>query len=432
VIVTPVRGISPANAPAAPQRVPVGVLTGACAAAILLGGLGAKLLHDAYPTWAVIIAPLLGVGQYVLVYFAAKAEEHPSVHGAIALSATCFASFYFVALAGETWHPLRSSEPLVRVIQVFTLVARILGAAALGVVIGGVAIWQGAGEALRKIRPGAVAPLLVTVSLATGAFTLSMAILLMAIALLPRAASLYGLVVLLFILPIVLHGLCTYVYGRLLSRWEIAAVPSSLITGLAELRSRSGFQFDRVICLDASYGNGRLAAVARTPRAATLIISEPLTNLLASDELLAILAHETAHIELRHFQRKLLFGLLATGIGFGCYVLVFMALNRVIPREMHLAPILVLMMLGAFGRQSYEALVTRRHEREADEYAANAVGAGALLRALDRLGAGRSPIVMANRWTTHSTWEIRSRRLRDMAAREERGDLSVFVSTDPA
>ncbi len=75
-------------------------------------------------------------------------------------------------------------------------------------------------------------------------------------------------------------------------------------------------------------------------------------------------------------------------------------------------------MLYTFA-QFYDTFVTRRHEREADEYAARAAGAGALLRALEKLGAGRSPIAIANRWTTHSTWEIRSRRLRDMAARED-------------
>ncbi len=397
----------------------MGAVITAVLAGILAGGLGAKLLHDAYPTIAILVAPPLGMGLYVLVRAIANASGNPFLRAAVTLSATCFTIFYFVVLAGEDWRPVRSADAVVRLLQAVAFLARILGAAALAVVIAGGAAWKVAGEARRTVRPDALAPFMVSAGLGAGAFTLSMATLVASIALLPRAASLYVLVVIPFVLPLIFNGVWTYMYVRLLSRWEVEALPEALVNGLADLRSRCGFQFDRVVCLDACYGNGRVGAVTSTLRSTTLFISEPLPGVLDRHELLAILAHETAHVELRHFRRKLVFGLLATAIGFGCYMVVLMALDGLVPRNLRLAQFLLIGALYSLARSIYDTSVTRRHEREADEYAARAAGAGALLRALEKLGGGRSPIAMANRWTTHSTWEIRSRRLQDMAARED-------------
>ncbi len=166
-------------------------MTAAVAAGIVAGGLGVKLLHDAYPTIAVVLAPLLGMGLYVLIRVIANANGNPSLRGTVMLSATCFTGFYFFVLAGEAWRPLRSSDALVRLVQAVTFLARMLGAGALAVLIAGVAAWQAAGEERRKVRPGALAPLIVTVGLGAGALILSMAILVASIALLPRAASVY-------------------------------------------------------------------------------------------------------------------------------------------------------------------------------------------------------------------------------------------------
>ncbi len=409
-----------ADTPPAAQHVPVGAMTAAVVAGIVAGGLGGKLLHDVYPTIAILLAPLLGLGLYVLVRRVANADGNPSVRGAVMLSATCFTAFYFFVLAGETWHPIRARDALVRLVQALTFLARMLGAAALPIVIAGVAAWHAAGEARRHVRPGAVAPLIVAIGLGAAAFTVSMSIFVASIAVLPRAVSPYVMVGVVLILPFVFYGVWTYVYGLVLSRWEVE-MPESLVRALADLKSRCAFQFDRVICLDGSYGNGRLAAVTSTLRSTTLIISEPLAELLGGDELLAILAHETAHVELGHFRRKLRLGLLTSVVSLSLYVALSLALDQVVPRTLRLGQFMLLGMLFVFARQFYVTFVTRRHEREADEYAARSAGANALLSALEKLGAGRSPFRTANRWTTHSTWEIRSRRLREMAACELTG-----------
>ena len=402
------------DTPAAPPRVPVGAMTASAMAGILAGGLGAKLLHDGHPTAAILLAPLLGLGLYALIRLVANVDGNPFARSALMLSATCFTAADFLVLAGEMTHPRRSADTVVRLVQAFAYMGGMLGAAALGVAIAAVAAWHAAGEARKHMPSGALAPLVVGIGLSAATFTVSMGIFVASVAVVPRGVFPYAMLAILFVLPFVLHGVWTYVYGVVLSRWEVETMSDVLIRALAELKARCGFQFDRVICLDSSYGNGRLAAVTSTMRSSTLIISEPLLRLLEPDELLALLAHETAHVELHHFRRKLLYGLLASAVSLVPYVAISLVLDRVIPRNLRLGQFVLLGMLFGLARGVYETFVTRRHEREADEYAARAAGAGALIRALEKLGADRSPVTMANRWTTHGTWEIRSGRLREM------------------
>jgi Zn-dependent protease with chaperone function len=68
------------------------------------------------------------------------------------------------------------------------------------------------------------------------------------------------------------------------------------------------------------------------------------------------------------------------------------------------------------ARTLYEAFVSRRHEAEADRFAVEIAGADALLGALEAIQrTGPAPAIMANRWTTHGTWEVRAARIRAMA-----------------
>jgi STE24 endopeptidase len=212
-------------------------------------------------------------------------------------------------------------------------------------------------------------------------------------------------------------GVWTYVYSLVLARCEVEK-PHALIRALADLKSRCGFQFDRVICLDGSYANGRMAGVTSTARSNTLLISETLASVLDRDELLAVLAHETAHVELRHFRRKLMVKVPATAAALTGSVALSMSLGLVVPRSMDFLRVMFASGSIAFWHPLYDRFVTRKHECEADEYAARAVSASALLHALEKIGADRSPIT-ANRWTTHSTWEIRSERLRELDGHAE-------------
>jgi len=91
-----------------------------------------------------------------------------------------------------------------------------------------------------------------------------------------------------------------------------------------------------------------------------------------------------------------------------------MSLGLVVPRNLDFLRFMFSGASTAVWHPLLERFVARKHECEADEYAARAVNAGALLSALEKIGADRSPLT-ANRWTTHSTWEIRSERLKALA-----------------
>ena len=296
--------------------------------AMATGGLAARSLHEAQPVLAIALAPALGLGLYALVRLMNVAKASLSVRSMAIVFATGFAMIYYLVLAGETYRPHRSSDPIVRLEQGLTLLLWLFGAAAVPIAIAAIGAWRAGGATRRHVRPGARAPFFVTVGLGAATFSVSMGILVAAMAVLPRAAYVYALLAILFVLPLAFHSVQTYLYGRILSRWEVESIPDPLVRALAELRSRCSFQFDRVICLDAGYSNGRVAAVTSSIRSATLLLSEPLVGLLDRDELLAVLAHETAHVELNHVRRKLIFGVLATAIGITSYTLVSVGLDQ--------------------------------------------------------------------------------------------------------
>lgn len=404
---------------AAPQQVPVGLLTGAAAVSMLAGAGVATLLHRDHPTFALLIAPALAVGLYVFVRAILNADGHPSVRSAAALGAAFFVGFYFLVLAGDTLRPPHSHDAWLRAAFGLLYLAGMLAACLSAAVIAGVAAWHAAGEARKALPPNAFAPALVNLGIgAAGFITWLLLYVLVALAAPSREALPYGLLAATLLAPAVFHGVWAYAYGRVLSRWEVPELPDALVRALADLRTRCGFQFDRVICLDGRYGGGRIAAVTSTLRSNALVVSEALASLFDRDELLAVLAHETAHVVLAHTRRKHVWEAVALVVASGGSFVIIEGLARLLPAAP--GPLRAMALGGAcaLAMGLYRSFVTRRHEREADDYAARAIGAGALLRALERLRAGRRPIETANRYTTHSTWAIRSARLQAMAARE--------------
>jgi Zn-dependent protease with chaperone function len=392
----------------------LGVVIAATVGGLVVGGVSAKLLHDARPEFAVFLASVLGLALYAMIRKVAHATANLSLRVSIASGAVCFVMAYFVVLAGETYRLALTPDHLDRLGRGMILLARMVGAASVAILIVIVAVWRDVGRQHAATFSG-LAQLIIPVGMAAAGFVISMSAFMAVVALVPRPASLYLLVLMTFVLPLALTLSWTYVHVQLVSNWEVSVVPEPLTAALAELQRRCRFRFDRVICLDARYGGGRVGAVSSSARTATLFVSQPLTEMLNRDELLAVLAHETGHVELHHTRRKLLFGLLATATvltaGFG----VMVGLKLFMPHSLEVVAIILSGGVVGVGRQSYDTFVTRRHEREADEYAARAVSAAALLSALEKLGAGGRAVTMANRWTTHSTWEVRSERLRQKA-----------------
>ena len=149
-------------------------------------------------------------------------------------------------------------------------------------------------------------------------------------------------------------------------------------------------------------------------RCLTCVISESIPGDLTPPQLLAVLAHEAAHVCLNHFRRKLAWGAVAGMLGLVATVAAQMAVAPFLPRDLGIAGVLVVVLPIGILRGLYETFVVRHHEAEADEFAVVVAGAPALLDALGVLGGSGPPEALVhNRWTTHSTWERRARRIRE-------------------
>jgi Zn-dependent protease with chaperone function len=217
-------------------------------------------------------------------------------------------------------------------------------------------------------------------------------------------------------LPVLFRPLWILSYGAILTRWQTRE-PAPLQERLAELRDLARFEFDRVMCLRASFGNGRPCFVILGSRRSTLVISERIVSALTSGQLLAVLAHEAAHVVMNHGNRRLAW----TALGGAVYVGVVMATTVVtigiMPPSFGFMRITIVVMPMLFLRGLYENFVTRRHEAEADKFAAMLVGATAMIGALEALrGPNAIHAHTHNRWTTHGTWERRSARIRKYGA----------------
>jgi Zn-dependent protease with chaperone function len=185
---------------------------------------------------------------------------------------------------------------------------------------------------------------------------------------------------------------------------------------LDELRDLATFEFDRVMCLRASFGDGKPCFVLLGGSHSTLVISERIVGVLTNEQLLAVLAHEAAHVVLKHGNRKLAWGALGAAACIGLTLAGQLALSGLIPRSVGVVRTLIVVVPIAMLRGLYDTFVTRRHEAEADAFAVGLVGATALLGALEGLrGPNAIEPPIHNRWTTHGTWQQRSARIREQA-----------------
>jgi Zn-dependent protease with chaperone function len=222
-----------------------------------------------------------------------------------------------------------------------------------------------------------------------------------------------AIVLLTLTLPLVLRPLWIVVYRTALTRWEVP-VPLTLREHLNQLRELTRFEFDRVLCLRASFGTGRSCFVILGARQSTLVISEQIVDRLNAEQLLAVLTHEAAHVILNHGNRTMVWGALGGASVMAMNMVGLMTVGASIPRSLGFVRVLVVIMPIMVARGLYEHYVTRRHEAEADDFATGLVGASAMLGALEALGAkGPSAAHIHNRWTTHGTWERRSARIRE-------------------
>lgn len=166
-----------------------------------------------------------------------------------------------------------------------------------------------------------------------------------------------------------------------------------LKTRIEELLTRCGFRSNGIFVMDGSrrstHGNAYFTGVGANKR---IVFFDTLIETLDHNEVEAVLAHELGHFRKNHVKKRLsvmfvtslgalaLLGWLAANAWFYGALGVEVASN-------HMALLLFLMVSGVFTYwfTPLASWMSRRHEYEADEYAAEQSDAGALTDALVKM-----------------------------------------------
>ncbi|NIR59216.1 MAG: M48 family metallopeptidase [Gammaproteobacteria bacterium] len=156
---------------------------------------------------------------------------------------------------------------------------------------------------------------------------------------------------------------------------------------------RCGFSSDGVFVMDGSrrstHGNAYFTGVGDNKR---IVFFDTLLQTLEPTEVEAVLAHELGHFRMHHVRKRLL---ASAGVALGAAALLGWLAEQSgfyqglgVGQPSASAALLLFVMVGptfAFVLQPLTAAWSRRHEFQADAYAAEHSDAGALLRALVKL-----------------------------------------------
>ncbi len=159
------------------------------------------------------------------------------------------------------------------------------------------------------------------------------------------------------------------------------------------LLERNGLSSDGIYVMDGSrrtgHGNAYFTGFGDHKR---IVFFDTLLEQLAADEIEAVLAHEIGHFKRRHIRKRMI---LMAGLGLGGLALLgwlaqqtwfYLGLGVTQPSG-HTALALFLLALPVFTfyLQPVLAALSRKHEFEADDFAAQQADAGSLVRALVKL-----------------------------------------------
>lgn len=391
-----------------PVHVPVGATVSASAVGLVAGMTSAKLLQDAWAAPAWVIAAGMCGGLYFLGRSMARNAPGRLRFVALFCLATCTVG-YLMVLGGESVPRPAGRGTFDFIVVLATLLATLIASVALPLVILLAAFWPFRSTDRKWEDPGKSSRFVI-VALGAAGYLVSLVLFFLAGWISPHKWRPPVMLVVVLVCPVILQWIAALIYERILSRWRVPSPPHALLEGLERLRDLSGFDFDRVVCLNPEFGRGRVCAVVLRPGPSTLVISEPIARMLAPTQLLAVLAHEASHVFLHHGRRRLFWGGVAALVAIASSVAVLVALDPLLPRSIGAARALVVVLPVVFLRALYETFVVRRLEAEADEFAVSIAGGPALLEALQAFGA-QGRVLMHNRWTTHSTWERRTRRI---------------------
>ena len=389
----------------------MGVSISLVVASFIAGAAAAKLLHDSAPILAWLVAAGLCGGLFGLARLSTRgAPTRLGSWGLLALGNLMFC--YLLILGGESIPRPATRDALGFITLVVILLGIVVAAVALPVLLIVAALRRQRGLDCPQGGLG-TGPLLIASVPAVATFVLGLLLLAVTIWASPPQWRPAAMLALVLGSPALLLPFGASMYQRLLLRWEIEP-PPSLSKGLEMLRERTEFVFARVLCLDASFGGGAVCQVVPHPRRSTLVISEAVPRGLTVEPLVALLAHEAAHLRLGHMWRKVAWGELGAVVAITTAVLAQVLIAPWVPRSLGVVGVLVVILPITILRGLYDTYVIRRHEADADAFAVHVAGASALLTALETLRpSGQLPGMVHNRWTTHSTWELRAARIRE-------------------
>ena len=168
---------------------------------------------------------------------------------------------------------------------------------------------------------------------------------------------------------------------------------AGLVKRIEALLKKTGFRSNGIYVMDSSkrtgHGNAYFTGLGQQKR---IVFYDTLLNSLDDDETEAVLAHELGHFRLRHVHQRLFW---ISGLSLaGCFLLGWvvdqewfysgLGVHRPSP---HSALLLFLLTLPVFTffLQPLLLLQSRRHEYEADDFAARHTAADALVNALLKL-----------------------------------------------
>ncbi len=159
------------------------------------------------------------------------------------------------------------------------------------------------------------------------------------------------------------------------------------------LLKRCGFASKGIFIMDGSkrsgHGNAYFTGFGNNKR---IVFYDTLAESLEIDEMEAVLAHELGHFKHRHVLKNLLFSTVMTLLGFALLgwlanqVWFYRALG-VDAQSNALALLLFMLILPVFTQflQPMMAILSRRHEFQADDFAVEQTGAKPMIRALVKL-----------------------------------------------
>ncbi len=175
---------------------------------------------------------------------------------------------------------------------------------------------------------------------------------------------------------------------------------------LEDLLARCGFRSDGMFVMDGSrrsaHGNAYFTGFGRSKR---IVFFDTLLQGLADEEVEAVLAHELGHFKRRHILKHLL---LAAALALGALALLGWLATRdwffqglgVSGRSDALALVLFLLAAPAFSLFAAPLLaqLSRRHEFEADDFAAEQTGARQLISGLVKMYRDNASTLTPDPW----------------------------------